>query len=45
MNLLKVAPRPLQLSSTQVLQEFCVRLRRKADRPLQAEEIRRLVQD
>jgi predicted nucleic acid-binding protein len=31
--------------STQVLQEFCVSLRRKAGHPLPAEEIRRLIQD
>ena len=31
--------------STQVLQEFCVSLRRKAARPVPAGEIRRLVQD
>lgn len=31
--------------STQVLQEFCVSVRRKAGRPLPAGEIRRLIQD
>jgi predicted nucleic acid-binding protein len=31
--------------STQVLQEFCVNLRRKAGRPLSADEVRRLIQD
>jgi predicted nucleic acid-binding protein len=31
--------------STQVLQEFCVTLRRKAGRPLPADEVRRLIQD
>jgi predicted nucleic acid-binding protein len=31
--------------STQVLQEFCVNLRRKAGQPLPADEVRRLIQD
>jgi predicted nucleic acid-binding protein len=31
--------------STQVLQELCVNLRRKADPPLAADEVRRLLQD
>jgi predicted nucleic acid-binding protein len=31
--------------STQVLQEFCVNLRRKAGRPLSGDEIVRLIQD
>ncbi len=31
--------------STQVLQEFCVNVRRRASRPLSAEETRRLVQN
>jgi predicted nucleic acid-binding protein len=31
--------------STQVLQELCVSLRRKATRPLSAEETRRLIED
>ena len=31
--------------STQVLQEFCVNLRRKAGHPLPTDEIRRLIQD
>jgi predicted nucleic acid-binding protein len=31
--------------STQVLQEFCVNLRRKAGQPLAAADVRRLVQD
>ena len=31
--------------STQVLQEFCVSLRRNAGRPLPADEVRRLIQD
>jgi predicted nucleic acid-binding protein len=35
----------LGVLSTQVLQEFCVSLRRKAARPLPIDEIRRLVQD
>jgi predicted nucleic acid-binding protein len=35
----------LGVLSTQVLQEFCVSLRRKAARPLAADEVRRLIQD
>ncbi len=31
--------------STQVLQEFCVNLRRKAGQPLPADAVRRLIQD
>ena len=31
--------------STQVLQEFCINLRRKLARPLPVEEVRRLIQD
>jgi len=31
--------------STQVLQEFCVSVRRKAGRPLPPDEVRRLIQD
>ncbi len=31
--------------STQVLQEFCVNLRRKAGQPLAVEDVRRLIQD
>ena len=31
--------------STQVLQELCVSLRRKAARPLSAEEVRKLIED
>jgi predicted nucleic acid-binding protein len=31
--------------STQVLQELCINLRRKAARPLPIEEVRRLIQD
>jgi predicted nucleic acid-binding protein len=31
--------------STQVLQEFCINLRRKIPRPLPVDEIRRLIQD
>jgi predicted nucleic acid-binding protein len=31
--------------STQVLQELCVNLRRKAGQPLPADEVRRLIQD
>ena len=31
--------------STQVLQEFCVNLRRKAGQPSPADEVRRLIQD
>ncbi len=31
--------------STQVLQELCIHLRRKATRPLSAEETRRLIED
>lgn len=31
--------------STQVLQEFCINLRRKIARPLPVEEVRRLIQD
>ena len=33
------------LLSTQVLQEFCVNLRRKAGQPLAADHVRRLIQD
>jgi predicted nucleic acid-binding protein len=31
--------------STQVLQEFCVSIRRKSEHPLPADELRRLIQD